>query len=260
VRRWFALLLVAATLPAPAASFDHAHRAWDALLQKHVVLISDGKASRLDYAGVARERAALGAYLASLSAVGVAEFGAWPKAERMAFLINAYNAFTVEKILQRYPDLRSIRDFGRLFGNPFRDEFFSLFGRRFSLDAIEHDTLRVPGAYDEPRLHYALNCAAVGCPMLREEAYVAARLERQLEGQAVRFLSDRSRNRLGADGRLEVSKIFDWFKEDFGVRERYFAAYARLLTDDPEGQRRIAEGRAVLAFLDYDWALNDVRR
>jgi hypothetical protein len=260
VRRWLAALLATAMLPAAAAPFDHEHRPWDALLKKNVVLLEGGKASRLDYAGVAREHAVLKAYLASLSAVGAAEFDAWPKAGRMAFLINAYNAFTVEKVLQRYPEIRSIRDFGRLFGNPFRDEFFSLFGRRFSLDAIEHETLRAPGAYDEPRVHYALNCAAIGCPMLREEAYVAARLERQLEEQAVRFLSDRARNRLSADGRLEVSRIFDWFKEDFGVRERYFAAYAKLLADDPEGRRRIAERRAALAFLDYDWALNDVRR
>ena len=166
----------------------------------------------------------------------------------MAFLINAYNAFTVEKILTRYPDIRSIWDFGKLFGNPFKDEFFSLFGRKFSLDRIEHDTLRKD--YRDPRIHYAVNCASVGCPMLREEAYVAARLEQQLEEQARRFLSDRSRNRVRA-GRLEVSKIFDWFKEDFEPREQYFARYARELGTG---------GRALpLAFLDYDWALNDSR-
>jgi len=259
MRRWLALLAVLA-LPAAAQAFDHAHRAWDGLLKKHVVLISGGKASQLDYTGMARDRAALKAYLDALSRIGAAEFAAWPKAERMAFLINAYNAFTVEKILQRYPDIRSIWDFGKVIGNPFKDPFFSLLGRRYSLDAIEHETLRKPGAYREPRVHFAVNCASVGCPMLREEAYVAGRLERQLEEQAVRFLSDRTRNRLGAHGGLEVSKIFDWFKDDFGVRERYLARYATLLADDPAGRQRIAEGRAALAFLDYDWALNDVRR
>ena len=85
----------------------------------------------------------------------------------MAFLINAYNAYTVEKILARYPDLRSIWDFGKFFGNPFRDEF-SLLGRKMSLDGIEHEILRK--RYRDPRIHYAVNCASIGCPMLREEA------------------------------------------------------------------------------------------
>lgn len=87
---------------------------------------------------------------------------------------------------------------------------------------------------------------------------LAARLEAQLEEQARRFLSDRSRNRV-RDGRLEVSKIFDWYKEDFAPRERYFARYARLLADSPDEQNLILEGRAKLAFLEYDWTLNDSR-
>ena len=177
----------------------------------------------------------------------------------MAFLINAYNAFTVEKILTRYPDLKSIRDFGTVFGNPWKDKFFTLLGRESFLDQIEHETLRKPGAYNEVRVHYAVNCASIGCPMLREEAYTADRLDRQLDEQAARFLSDRSRNRF-AGGNLEVSKIFDWFKEDFGVREQYFSKYARLLADGPDAQKAVAEGRAPITFLEYDWSLNDVMR
>jgi hypothetical protein len=243
-----------------AQGFDHSHAAWDALLKKHVVLISGGGASQLNYEGMAKDRVTLHAYLDSLSRVPGQEFQGWSKPHRTAFLINAYNAFTVEKILTRYPDIGSIWDFGRIFGNPFKDEFFTLFGRRHSLDAIEHDTLRKPGAYDEPRTHYAVNCAAIGCPMLREEAYVAARLEAQLEDQARRFLSDRSRNRYDArGGRLEVSRIFDWYGEDFTPRERYFARYAELLADEPGARRRIARGEAGISFLDYDWLLNDSR-
>jgi hypothetical protein len=159
----------------------------------------------------------------------------------------------VEKVLTRYPDIRSIWDFGKVFGNPFRDEFFSLLGARTSLDGIEHGILRK--RYAEPRVHYALNCASVGCPMLREEAYAAPRLENQLEEQALRFLSDRSRNRY-RDGRLEVSRIFDWYKEDFEPRAQYFARYAKVL-GMPEGLGSSAPPR--LAFLDYDWSLNDSR-
>jgi len=241
-----------------AQGFDQTHAAWSALLKKHVVLISDGRASQRDYAGMAKDHAALEAYLQALSGVPQVAFERWPKAQRMAFLINAYNAFTVEKILKRYPDIESIWDFGKIFGNPFKDEFFSLFGRPFSLDGIEHGML-----------------ASIGCPMLREEAYVAARLDAQLEEQAVRFLSDRSRNRYDpAQGALAVSKIFDWFKEDWqrgyrgfdgktppiASRAEYFARYAALLADAPADQARIREGRAPLGFLEYDWRLNDVKR
>lgn len=270
-----ALLLALTAVTAAAQGFDHSHAAWSALLKKHVALVDGGKASQVRYADFQQDRAALKSYLASLSKVPPQDFDGWSKPQRMAFLINAYNAFTVEKVLTRYPDIRSIWDFGKVFGNPFRDRFFSLLGQPASLDGIEHETLRRPGAYDEPRVHFAVNCASVGCPMLREEAYVADRLEPQLEEQARRFLSDRSRNRYdAASGRLEVSRIFDWFEQDWAggyrgfegktapvlSREQYFAGYAALLADAP-GHRKLIEARkAGLRFLDYDWTLNDARR
>jgi hypothetical protein len=248
------LWLLLAAQPFAAHGFDHGHEAWNGLLSKHVVLLDGGKASQLRYAGMAQDRPALKAYLEGLSAVTAQEFERWPRTEQMAFLINAYNAFTVEKVLTRYPDIRSIWDFGKLLGNPFKDRFFSLLGARASLDVVEHELLRK--RYGEPRIHYAVNCASVGCPMLREEAYVAPRLERQLEEQALRFLGDRTRNRL-REGRLEVSRIFDWFKQDFGERAEYFARYAAVLADRPQDQQLIAQRRAQLGFLDYDWSLND---
>jgi len=269
------LLLALMTGSAAAQGFDHEHLAWTALLRKHVVLLDGGNASQVRYAGFQQDRGALKGYLDALSKVTPQEFNGWSKAQRMAFLINAYNAFTIEKILTRYPDIRSIWDFGKFFSNPFRDRFFTLLGRASTLDQIEHETLRQPGAYDEPRVHFAVNCASVGCPMLREEAYVSRRLEAQLEEQARRFLSDRSRNRYDpGSGRLEVSRIFDWFKEDWtsgyrgfegkGVpirsREQYFAAYAALLADDPQQQKRLLEQKTEIRFLEYDWSLNDARR
>ncbi len=247
-----AALLLAASLSAPAQAFDHTHAGWDRLVKKHVAVLEGGKASRVRYAGLAGERTALAAYLAGVSAVQRSEFDAWPAPQQMAFLINAYNAFTAQKVLSRYPDLRSIWDFGKLFGNPFKDEFFVLLGERSSLDRIEHRMLR--RSYREPRVHYALNCAAIGCPMLREEAYSGAHLERQLEEQAGRFLSDRSRNRF-RDGRLEVSRIFDWFGEDFEPRGAYFARYAGLLAEEGEARAKVAT--APISFLEYDWGLND---
>jgi len=249
-----ARLILAALLWLPLACVAFEHQPWDALLKKHVALIDGGTASRVRYAGMAQDRAALTRYLHSLSSVPESEFNSWPKPEQMAFLINAYNAFAVEKILTRYPDIKSIWDFGRVLGNPFRDEFFALLGSKRSLDWIEHATLRK--RYTDPRVHYAVNCASIGCPMLREEAYVADRLETQLEEQARRFLSDRSRNRLRA-GRLEVSKIFDWFREDFEPRARYFARYAEVLGDDAQQREALRSQKIPLQFLDYDWSLND---
>jgi hypothetical protein len=250
------LLLLSFVCAAHAQGFDHAHRAWDALLKKHVVLIDGGKASRLRYAAIAQERAVLQGYLQALSRVSEAEFQGWSRPDQMAFLINAYNAHMVEKVLTRYPKLKSIWDFGRFFANPFRDPFFSLLGAKMSLDALEHEILRKK--YPDPRIHYAVNCASIGCPMLREEAYVGAHLERQLQEQTRRFLSDRSRNRMRG-GRLEVSKIFDWFREDFEPLERYFAPYAALLADEPKERQLLRDGKASLRFLDYDWSLNDSR-
>ena len=232
-----------------ALAFDHGHQAWGGLLERHVVVLEGGKASRVDYAGIARQRQDLKRYLDAVSATSRSEFDGWARPEQMAFLINAYNAFMVEKILQRYPEIRSVWDFGKLFGNPFKDEFFSLLGRKASLDWIEHEMLRKN--YREPRIHYALNCASIGCPMLRPEPYVASRLEAELEDQAQRFLADASRNRY-RDGRLEVSRIFDWYKEDFEPRDAYFARYAALLGADAGSVRA-----ARITFLDYDWALND---
>lgn len=273
--RQLVLIALLALVPhAALAQFDHTHAAWDALVKKHVRLIDGGKSSQLRYAELAKERAALKAYLAQVSGVTEAQFRGWSKAEQMAFLINAYNAYTVELILTKYPDLKSIRDLGNIvFSSPWKKRFFMLFGRESFLDDIEHGMLRKPGVYDEPRVHFAVNCASVGCPMLREEAFIAARLDAQLEEQARRFLADRTRNRYNAQsGKLEVSEIFKWFKEDWtslyrGIgnagaatsREQYFARYADLLADRPEHRKVIAEGRAPIDHLDYDWSLNDAR-
>lgn len=254
------------TLPG-AYAFDQQHTAWTQFLKKHVVLINNGSSSQISYKGALEDRAALKSYLQSLSEVTPAQFDGFSKPEQLAFLINAYNAFTVEKILTRYPNLKSIRDFGTVFGNPWKDPFIKLLGRDFTLDGIEHETIRKPGVYDDPRIHFAVNCASIGCPSLREEAYTGKAIDKQLEEQLMRFLSDRTRNRFNAQqGRLEVSKIFDWYKKDFtsglrGIasREAFFAKYANLLSDAPDEQARIRAAKLSIEFLDYDWNLNDKR-
>ena len=261
----FSLWLLAAT--AAFAQFDHSHAQWNSLLKKHVVLVDGGKTSQMRYAGMSADRTALKTYLDTLAKVSETDFKTFNKNQQLAFLINAYNANMVEKILLRYPNIKSVWDYGKLIGDPFKDKFFKLFGREFTLNSIEHDTIRAPGAYDDPRIHFAVNCASIGCPMLREEAYTGERIDAQLEEQTVRFLSDRSRNRVSADGKLEVSKIFDWYGNDFrkghkGFKtlESLFAKYANLLTDNAEQQKIVRDGKAEIKFLDYDWGLNEARR
>jgi hypothetical protein len=264
MRRCLTFLLALLLSCAAGAQIDPAYPVWDGLLKKHVRWLPDGKQSRVDYAGFKTDRSALKTVLDGLTAVSKAEFEAMDRAHQMAFLINAYNAFTVELILTRYPDLKSIKDLGSLFSSPWKKEFFSLLGDKRHLDWIEHEQLRP--RYHEPRVHAAVNCASIGCPALRPEAFTAARLEAQLEDGMQRFLGDRTRNRV-RDGRLEVSAIFKWFREDFegghgGLQrvEDLFARYAVQLSDDPAQQAQLRARALPIDHLDYEWSLNAVGR
>ncbi len=271
-RRKFLLAAVALPFAAVAQSaFDHTHSAWDALLRKHVGLISEGRgqanASQVNYKALAEDRAALTAYLQSLSAVTPAQYAGWSKPQQYAFLANAYNAFTIEKILTRYPNLKSIRDFGTVIGNPWKDRFFTLLGKPQHLDGIEHEVMRAPGAFDDPRVHVAVNCAAVGCPMLGNRAFTAERIDTQLNELFARFMADRSRNRYHAPSKtVELSRIFDWYGKDFEKGHKGFSSvsdvvtkYADQLADAPADRAFLSSGQAPIRFLEYDWSLNDVR-
>jgi hypothetical protein len=264
MKRLIGLLLVLLSSLAAAQSFDHGYATWDALLKGHVQWLPDNKQSRVDYAGFSRDRAELKKALDALSAVPKAEFDQWTQPQRMAFLINAYNAFTVELILTRYPDLKSIKDLGSLLSSPWKKEFFTLLGEPHHLDWIEHEQLRPK--YGDPRVHAAVNCASIGCPALRPEAFTAGKLDMQLEDGMQRFLGDSTRNRV-SDGKLEVSAIFKWFREDFekGLKgfsqvEDVFARYAAQLSDKREVQAALKARSLPVTFLDYDWSLNAVGR
>lgn len=264
-------LLAACRISRAHAAFDHGHAAWTALLSRHVIVAADGRSSRVDYRGFAANRVALADYLRVLSAVGATEFRGWSKAQKYAFLANAYNAFTVEKVLTRYPDLKSIRDFGRVIGNPWKDRFFTLLGRPQHLDGIEHETMRAPGVYADPRVHVAVNCASIGCPLLADRALSADGLDTQLEDLMRRFLADRTRNRYNPQtGQLELSMIFEWYAEDFRGGGRSFlgypgfhgiaevaARYAALLADSEADRARLRAQTVRIAHLEYDWRLND---
>lgn len=270
VSRWSVVLAAMLTLlvwtSRAHAAFDQDHTLWSGLLARHVKWVDGSSASRVDYAGLQAERPDLERYLNQLSAVSEAEYAGWSGPQQLAFLINAYNAFTVDLVLTRYPRLSSIKDVGTWLQSPWKKRFFTLFRRPFSLDDIE-GTIRVPGVFDEPRIHVALVCASIGCPALRPEAYTAKHLEAQLNDSLQRFLSDRNRNRYKpATGELEVSRIFDWYREDwehgphgFGTLESLFAGYADQLASEQASRAAIRARKASVAFLPYDWRLNALR-
>ena len=246
------------------APLDHAYAAWEALLVKHVRWLPDNKQSRVNYKGFLTDRAALRKVLGEWSGVSAATFATFSREQQMAFLINAYNGFTVELILGKYPDLKSIKDLGSLIQSPWKKKFFTLLGEERHLDWIEHEQLRP--RYSDPRLHVAVNCASIGCPALRPEAFTAARLEAQLDDGMVRFMADRTRNRY-ANGKAEISAIFKWFREDFEKGHKGFrklddllARYADQLADAPADREKLKTPGVAISHLDYDWSLNDAGR
>tara|TARA_R110001583_G_scaffold22377_7_gene84021 strand:- start:21806 stop:22609 length:804 start_codon:yes stop_codon:yes gene_type:complete len=243
-----------------AADFDLQHKQWDQLLKKNVVTINSGSATQVDYLGMKEDHQQLKSYLQTLSDVSPSTFDAWSSSDRLAFLINAYNAWTVELILTKYPDLDSIKDLGSIFSSPWKKSFIPLLDKTLSLDDIEQDLIR--GHFNEPRIHFAVNCASIGCPALRAEAYQSDTLEIQLEEAANLFLSDKSRNRLKGD-ELQISKIFDWYKADFekqGTLAAFLVKYADTLNLNESQQQAVLSGDIEIEYLDYDWSLNDIPR
>lgn len=223
-------------------SFEHSHSIFDNLLKKYV---SNGK---VDYKGFKSEEAIFNKYLDELSSVNVSEFNNFSKNEKLSFFINAYNAFTIKLILDNYP-IKSIRNIGILPGAPWKKDFFSLLGEKRNLDWIEHSKLRVD--FQEPRIHFAIVCASIGCPHLIPEAYASKSLNNQLQKSMESFLSDKTKNRYdNKTNTLYISKIFDWFQKDFTVN-------SSLVQFIKIGMKEEIPENARIIYTDYDWNLNE---
>ncbi|WP_244458315.1 DUF547 domain-containing protein [Roseomonas fluvialis] len=234
--------------------FDHG--AWDALLATHVSIPAIGP-TRVAYGAFpAADRGVLADYLARLQRQGIAGLG-W--AEQFAFWINLYNAQTVAVVLDHYP-VASIRDIALggslravVSGGPWQAKLMTVTGVRLSLDDIEHAILR--RMYRDPRLHYAINCASLGCPSLRRSAFTGANLEAQLQASAREFINSPHGVRFDAD-RLVLSGIFDWYRKDFGGTDRAVIEHLASHAEAPLRERLL--GADCAAGHQYDWALNDV--
>lgn len=242
------LVLLAAAGGADAKSYDPAFRidnsAYDALLGEYVT------GSGVRYAAWhanAEDRAALDTYVSQLEAASPTELTRY---QRLAFWINAYNAVTLKLILDHYP-VKSIKKID----NPWKEKRFTVQGTSYSLDEIENEVIRKQ--WKEPRIHFAINCGAVSCPPLRAQAYEGAVLDEQLEEQTVAFLGNPDFNDVDDRGRLQLSKIFGWYREDFDTASGSLAAYVRPYFDElkqltPEQLKKVK-----VKTQGYDWDLNE---
>lgn len=244
---------------------------YDAMLRTYVD--DDGL---VDYRSLKANRSDLDAFNASLARLSRKEFEAWPEQERLAFWINAYNAITLERIIDHYPikkggviaGLRYPANSIRQIPGVWKELTNTVMGEAITLESIEHDVLRVK--FKEPRIHAAIVCAALSCPPLRNEAFVAGRLDEQLDDQSRRFLSKNSRFRIDrAKRRVHLSPILDWFGKDFagiyntggevvahGKTKGAALEYVSRYVNDEDAQFILSDSYSV-AFLDYDWTLND---
>jgi hypothetical protein len=203
------------------------------MLEKYVDTLG-----QVDYQNWLTEKDKLDAYLKTLEKLPPLEQAS--KEAKLAYWINAYNALTVQLILENYP-LKSIRDLDK----PWDTICFQLKGKSYTMGAIEHEILR---KMNEPRIHFAINCASASCPQLLNQAYREKQLETQLTERTRVFLMDTTKNKLQTD-RIELSRIFLWFGNDFGSKEErleFISNYSGMNLERPK-----------IDYLPYDWSLNE---
>lgn len=225
------------------------HEKFDTVLKRYV---ENGK---VDYATLKQDDL-FPAYLEELANADLTSLDS--REEKVAFWINAYNAYTLQLILDNYP-IRSIKDLSFLgtmiINSPWKKRFCNVGGSIYTLDEIEHDILR--GELGETGIHFAVVCASNSCPILRSEAYTANALKAQLQEQTRSFLQDTLRNQFRWEGNtLYLSRIFDWYESDF--KEKYGSVTAFLAQHFTDEERAMLErGDVKIEYLDYDWSLND---
>lgn len=241
------LLAFTAVLALPAhAEFDHTHAEFDKILQANV------NAKGVAYAALNKNSAPLDAYLKKLEEVTQPEFEKWNRDQQFAMLINFYNAATLKLVSDHYP-VKSIKDIGGNAG-PWKQPVVKLLGKKQTLDHLENNILR-PN-YNDPRVHFAINCASIGCPALRNNVFRADKLAVQLDEQTRAFINDTSKNRVDMKNKtLYLSSIFDWFKSDFvkksGSVEKFIAPYL-----NAADRKIVAGGGLSVKYTDYSWNLN----
>lgn len=185
--------------------------------------------------------------------------------EKFAFWINAYNAFTLQVICENYPieSINELHTGGRIIGHilgktVWDKEFITINDKKFSFNDIEHKILR---KMNEPRIHFAIVCASISCPALSNEAFEAERINEQLQAQAIEFINDKSRNSFDTKNRKAyLSKIFDWFDEDFGDSEEEVLIYiSQFLSDNIRNDIKNNISKWKISYNEYNWNLNEIK-
>jgi hypothetical protein len=233
-----------------AQAFDHTHRRYARTLTRFV------GSGRVNYVGLRAEPGELRAYLDDLALVTRTEFDGWTRAEQLALLLNLYNAATLQLVSDHYP-VSSVRKIGGLFQSPWKLPVIRLWGQTHTLDWLENEFIRP--RYQEPRVHFALVNAAKGCPPLRDEPYVAVRLEAQLDDQGRTFMAQRECNRFdGSKHTLYLSPIFKWYRDDFTASGKPLEQVVSPFCSASDA-RSMAESKVRIVFTTYDWSLNEAR-
>lgn len=228
-------------------AFDHTHETWSKTLKDNTKEVK-GQVL-VNYKKLKKHPEQLIAYTEQLEAVTKDEFSKFSKNQKLAFWINAYNAYTVQLILKKYP-VKSIKDIGSIFSSAWSIEFITLLGKKMTLDDIEHETIRKN--FKEPRIHFAVNCASISCPSLLQEAFNAEHLESQLDFSAKRFLTNKSKNFYDKKEKaLYLSKIFKWYGADFNAKYKGYVKFVNKYLTAPKN--------TPVEWLDYDWTLNEIK-
>jgi hypothetical protein len=255
--RFFTIGFLSFTLfTSMAFSFEQTHKKWTEVLKNYQTPKGLIKYEKLKKDSAEKKDHPFNTYLSDLESVSFKSYESFSKEEKMAFLINAYNALTVKLIIDNYP-VASIKKIGGWFTKPWSIEFFSLLdGKIKALDPIEHEWLR-PN-FKDYRIHAAVNCASASCPPLRNEAFVAKTLNKQLDSQMLAWLKDQSRNQVSTKSKTwSVSKIFDWYESDF---EKWGGGVPKVINKylktplEPEALSKVK-----LKYLSYDWSLNEAK-
>lgn len=237
--------------PSATAAIDHS--VWDAFLAGNLVSNADG-VNRIAYAKISEaDRRGLDNYLSALSAVRISDFS---RDEQRSYWINLYNALTVDVVLEHYP-VDSIRDISISPGffsiGPWGKKLIRVEDEELSLDDIEHRILRP--IWKDPRIHYAVNCAALGCPKLMRDAFTASNTEELLDRGAKDYINSEHGARFDSDTRLIASSLYDWYQQDFGGDEAGVIDHLRLYAGAELATK--LEGITEVYDFDYDWTLID---
>ncbi|MCZ6684365.1 MAG: DUF547 domain-containing protein [Candidatus Dadabacteria bacterium] len=254
-------------------SFDHSYAAYNSLLNRYV------KNARVNYEGFINSRAKFETFLRTLGSVDKDVFESWTEEQRLAFWINAYNAFTIKAIIDHYPIKRSFTLVGIFYApsdsilqikGVWTKLQFRALGNMVTLDEIEHQILRKK--FNEPRIHMAINCASISCPDLRNEAYTPEKLEEQLADASTNFVNNPDKGVYVNEqsGKVKLSKIFKWFGDDFinnygskklfnnySLKENAVLNFTSEYIESEEVKEYLMNNKLKIGYLGYDWHLNE---